>query len=171
MLYLVKKMKSVQCCGFSLSFWDGGSVVKERLAFAINEVAILFQAKLLEGPAGSWVCKWSLLGFPNSGPACRLIEDPICTIWASTTSSHIRQALSMLISPCVVIWAGFYLLSLTSRWLPSGSTQINLAFICSQVESCNVFSWTEISRDSGMALLPAHSSEHSSLISWVRLHK
>ena len=40
-------MKSVQCCGFSLSFWDGGSVVKERLAFAIDDIAIMFQAKEL----------------------------------------------------------------------------------------------------------------------------
>ena len=31
----------------SLSFLDVGSVVKERLAFAINEVAIMFQAKVL----------------------------------------------------------------------------------------------------------------------------
>ena len=46
-LYLVKKMKSVQCCGFSLSFWDVGSVVKERLAFAIDDIAIMFQAKEL----------------------------------------------------------------------------------------------------------------------------
>ena len=97
MLYLVKKMKSVQCCGFSLSFWDGGSVVKERLAFAINEVAISFQAKLLEGPTGSWVCKL------RSSSSDRL-EDPISTMWALRTSSHIRQACSMLISPCVVIW-------------------------------------------------------------------
>ena len=46
-LYLVKKMKSVQCCGFSLLLWDVGSVVKERLAFAIDDIAIMFQAKVL----------------------------------------------------------------------------------------------------------------------------
>ena len=38
---------------FSLSFLDVGSVVIERLAFAVNEVAFMFQTKLLEGPTGS----------------------------------------------------------------------------------------------------------------------
>ena len=32
---------------FSLLLWDAGSVVKERLAFAIDDIAIMFQAKVL----------------------------------------------------------------------------------------------------------------------------
>ena len=32
---------------FSLLLWGAGSVVKERLAFAINDIAIMFQAKVL----------------------------------------------------------------------------------------------------------------------------
>ena len=44
---------------------------------------------------------------------------------------------------------------------------INLAFICSQCIAlhCSVISSTEISRDSGRALLPAYSTAHSFLIS------
>ena len=60
------------------------------------EVTIMFK-KNLEGPTGSWVCKL------RSSSSDRL-EDPISTMWALRTSSHIRQACSMLISPCVVIW-------------------------------------------------------------------
>ena len=65
MLYLVKKMKSVQCCGFSLSFWDVGSVAKERLAFAIIMKLLLCSKKNWKVPQGP--------EFANSGPA-RLID-------------------------------------------------------------------------------------------------